>query len=70
MKDDSILGNLRGMLVDEIHGLRYNLSEVAKQILIKDDAFSPLIDYRVREAVPIILKKEGLYGRNERSYAC
>ena len=25
---------------------------------------------RVREAVPIILKKEGLYGRNERSYAC
>ena len=23
MKDASILGNLRGMLVDEIHGLRY-----------------------------------------------
>ena len=25
MKDASILGNLRGMLVDEIHGLRIEL---------------------------------------------
>ena len=27
MKDASILGNLRGMLVDEIHGLRYLIKE-------------------------------------------
>ena len=26
MKDASILGDLRGMLVDEIHGLRYTYS--------------------------------------------
>ena len=30
MKDASILGNLRGMLVDEIHGLRYYYGMVYK----------------------------------------
>ena len=32
MKDASILGNLRGMLVDEIHGLRFNKTPFSRKI--------------------------------------
>ena len=34
MKDASILGNLRGMLVDEIHGLRFMIIFLLQQLIL------------------------------------